>query len=245
MEIIPAIDIIDGSCVRLTQGDYNQKTVYSSHPIDVAKQFEDHGIHTLHLVDLDGAKNGKITNLGVLESITKHTNLQIDFGGGVKTSQDVQQILNAGATWVTIGSLAVKHPEIIQEFIQTYGAEKFMLGADVKNELLQIHGWIESTQVHVHEFIAKYLKIGVKRFFCTDISKDGMMKGPALDLYKKIIATFPEIFLIASGGVSSLNDLDYLKACGCKAVIVGKAIYEGKISLAELNQWNQQNVSAC
>lgn len=245
MEIIPAIDIINGLCVRLTQGNYNQKTVYSSHPIDIAKQFEDHGIHTLHLVDLDGAKNGKITNLHVLEIIAKHTTLQIDFGGGVKTFQDVQQILNAGATWVTIGSLAVKQPKVIKEFIQTYGADKFMLGADVKNELLQIHGWMENTQVHVHEFIAQYLKLGIKRFFCTDISKDGMMEGPALELYKKIIASFPEIFFIASGGVSSVNDLYQLKACGCKAAIVGKAIYEGKISLFELNQWNLENISAC
>ncbi len=245
MEIIPAIDIINGACVRLTQGDYNQKTVYSSHPLDVAKQFEDQGIRTLHLVDLDGAKNGKITNLYVLETIAKHTNLQIDFGGGVKTAEDVQQILNAGANWVTIGSLAVKQPEVMTEFIQTIGAEKFMLGADVKNEWLQIHGWMENTQVHVYEFIAQYLKQGVRRFFCTDISKDGMLQGPSVDLYKNIIAHFPEIFFIASGGVSSMDDLYQLKACGCRGAIVGKAIYEGKISLSELNQWNQQNISAC
>ena len=245
MEIIPAIDIINGACVRLTQGDYSQKTVYSSQPLDVAKKIEDQGIRTLHLVDLDGAKNGKITNLHVLETIAKHTNLQIDFGGGVKTADDVQQILNAGASWITIGSLAVKQPEVMTELIQTIGAEKFMLGADVKNEWLQIHGWIESTQVHVYEFIAQYLKQGVQRFFCTDISKDGMLEGPAVDLYKNIITQFPEIFFIASGGVSSMDDLYQLKACGCKAAIVGKAIYEGKISLAELNLWNQQNASVC
>ncbi|MCX7743615.1 MAG: 1-(5-phosphoribosyl)-5-[(5-phosphoribosylamino)methylideneamino]imidazole-4-carboxamide isomerase [Flavobacteriales bacterium] len=245
MEIIPAIDIIDGACVRLTQGNYHEKTIYASNPLEVAKQMEDHGVKSLHLVDLDGAKKGKIIHLKVLEIIAKNTLLKIDFGGGVKTVEDAKNIIEAGAHWVTIGSLAVKQPETMMKIINAISTEKIMLGADVKNEYLQIHGWLENTDITVYQFIEKYKNLGIQRFFCTDISKDGMLEGPAIDLYRKILKQFPEIYFIASGGVTSLNDLQNLKSIGCKAAIVGKAIYEGHIRLSEIQTWNQQNKSTC
>lgn len=245
MEIIPAIDLIDCACVRLTQGNYHEKTVYSSNPLDVAKQLEDHGIQSLHLVDLDGAKSGRITHLKVLETIAYHTQLKIDFGGGVKSVEDAQHIIDAGAHWVTIGSLAVKHSETMIKIIDALGAEKIMLGADLKNEFLQIHGWIERTETTVYEFIENYKMLGIQRFFCTDISKDGMLEGPAIDLYQKIVSQFPDIYFIASGGITSIHDLQALKSIGCHAAIVGKAIYEGRISLSEIQTWNQQNQCTC
>ncbi len=237
MQIIPAIDIIEGKCVRLTQGDYSKKTIYNEDPLEVAKQFEDAGIRRLHLVDLDGAKSGMITNLKVLERIAENTNLEIDFGGGIKQEKDLESVFNAGAQLATIGSLSVKEPEVFYSLVRKYGAGKFLLGADVKNEKLAIHGWAEETNVSVFDFIDQNLQEGIKNIFCTDISKDGMLKGPAIDLYKRIIEKFPETNLIASGGVSSIKDVELLKNNSCTGVIIGKAIYEGKISLAELKKY--------
>lgn len=237
MEIIPAIDIIDGKCVRLTQGDYAQKKVYNENPLEVAKQFEDAGLKRLHLVDLDGARVGQVVNLAVLEKIAAGTNLIIDFGGGIKTEETLISVFNAGANLATTGSIAAKEPETFYSWVEKYGAGRFLLGADVKNEKLAINGWIKETNISVYDFIADNVKQGVKNIFCTDISKDGLLKGPALDLYKNIIDKTPEVNLIASGGVSSLKDLDALRINGCKGAIVGKAIYEGKIKLEELNAY--------
>ncbi len=234
MEIIPAIDIIDGKCVRLTQGDYAKKTIYSENPLEIAKQFEDIGIKRLHLVDLDGARKGSVVNLAVLEKIASATELIIDFGGGIKTEETLTSVFNAGATLAVIGSAAVKQPETFYNWVQKYGAGKFFVGADVKNEKIAVHGWLEETDISVFDFIADNIKQGVKNIFCTDIAKDGMLQGPAIDLYKKIMEKTPEINLIASGGVSSIKDLETLKNNGCFGAIVGKAIYEGKISLNEL-----------
>ena len=231
MEIIPAIDIINGKCVRLTKGDYAQQKVYNDNPVEVAKQFEAAGIKRLHVVDLDGAKAGKIINLKVLEAIASNTKLTIDFGGGVKNITDVGNILNAGASIVTIGSLAVKHPEILEEWLLEFGADKFLIGADVLDEKIKISGWLEDGGINIFNFIGKMLALGVQNIFCTDISKDGVMQGPSIELYKRIIEEHPEVNLIASGGVSNIDDVIQLKEIGCKGVIIGKAIYEGKISL--------------
>ena len=236
MEIIPAIDIIDGKCVRLTQGDYAQKTIYNENPLEVAKEFEAIGIKRLHLVDLDGAKKGEVVNLQVLEKIAGDTNLVIDFGGGIKTEQALNSVFNAGADLATIGSLAVKEPELFYSWIKKYSADKFLLGADVKNEKIAVGGWLETTELSVFDFIADYLKRDLKNIFCTDISKDGLLQGPSIDLYKKIIKKNPQINLIASGGVSCLADLEELKIIGCSGAIVGKAIYEGRITMNELKK---------
>jgi phosphoribosylformimino-5-aminoimidazole carboxamide ribotide isomerase len=230
MQIIPAIDIIEGKCVRLTQGDYAQKKVYNENPLEVAKAFENTGLQRLHLVDLDGAKAGEIKNIKVLELIAEKTSLIIDFGGGIKKEKDVNMVLNAGAALVTVGSIAVKDETTFVSWLQHFGAEKFLLGADVKNEKIAINGWLETTEILVYDFIEKYIKHGVQQIFCTDVSKDGKMQGPSIDLYKKIIAKFPGLHFIASGGVSNINDLEELKNIGCKAAIVGKAIYEGTIT---------------
>ncbi len=237
MEIIPAIDIIDGKCVRLIQGDYAQKTIYNENPLEVAKQFEDIGIKRLHLVDLDGAKKGEVVNLSVLEKIAEGTNLVIDFGGGIKKEETLISVFNAGADLATIGSLAVKEPELFYNWVKKYGIHKFLLGADVKNEKIAIGGWMETTDLSVFDFIADYLKQGLKNIFCTDISKDGLLQGPSIELYKKIIEKSPEINLIASGGIASLKDLELLKVNGCYGAIIGKAIYEEKISLNELKNF--------
>ncbi len=241
MEIIPAIDIIDGKCVRLTQGDYAQKKVYNENPLEVAKQFEDAGIKRLHLVDLDGAQSGKVINLPVLERIASGTNLVIDFGGGIKTEATLISVFNAGANFATTGSIAAKEPETFYSWVQKYGAGKFLLGADVRNEKLAVNGWLEETDISVFDFIEKNIEQGVKNIFCTDISKDGLLAGPAIDLYKKIIEKNPEVNLIASGGVSSMKDLEILKNNGCYGAIVGKAIYEGKITLQELKVFIDAN----
>ena len=211
MEIIPAIDIIDGKCVRLTQGDYAQKTIYNENPLEVAKQFEDAGIRRLHLVDLDGARKGEVVNLSVLEKISKETDLVIDFGGGIKKKETLTSVFNAGADFATIGSLAVKEPELFYTWVEKYGAGKFLLGADVKNEKIAIGGWLEETDISVFDFVKGYAANGIKNIFCTDISKDGLLQGPSIDLYKKIMEKNPDINLIASGGVSSLKDLEVLK----------------------------------
>ncbi len=238
MEIIPAIDLIDGKCVRLTKGDYAQQKVYNDNPAEVAKQFEDAGIKRLHVVDLDGAKAGRIVNLSVLESIAKATNLIIDFGGGVKTIADVGNIIDAGASIVTIGSLAVKHPEVLEEWILEFGADKFLIGADVLDEKIKISGWLVDGGINIYQFIGKMLGLGVQNIFCTDISKDGAMQGPSIELYKNIMKEHPEINLIASGGVSNINDVIELKEIGCAGAIIGKAIYEGTVTLQQLIELN-------
>lgn len=238
MQIIPAIDIIDGKCVRLTQGDYSQKTIYNENPLEVALEFQDYGIQRLHLVDLDGAKAGKIINYNTLESIASKTNLTIDFGGGIKTEEDLNLVFNSGATLVTIGSLAAKNQELFFSWIKKYGSERFFLGADVKNEKIAVNGWLESTDISIYDFIKENISQGVTQIFCTDISKDGKMEGPSIELYKKLIEQNPLIELTASGGVSCFQDLEDLKKIKCSGVIVGKAIYEGKISLQDLALFN-------
>ena len=237
MQIIPAIDIIEGKCVRLTQGDYYQKKIYNEHPLEVAKQFEDAGLQRLHLVDLDGAKAGAIKNWKVLETLASKTSLIIDFGGGIKTENDLGIVFGSGAALATIGSLAVKNKELFVAWLQQYGANKFLLGADVKNEKIAINGWQETSDVWIYDFVEDYLSHGIQQVFCTDVSKDGMLEGAATELYKNIIDKFPSLFLIASGGVSSLDDLDQLQDAGCKGAIVGKAIYEGRIMLNELKKF--------
>lgn len=233
-QIIPAIDIIGGKCVRLSQGDYAQKKVYNEHPLEVAKMFEDAGLQRLHLVDLDGAKAGKVTNWKVLEAIAANTQLTIDFGGGIKALQDVDIVFNSGAAFATIGSMAVKDEPLFSYLIKTFGSDKFFLGADVKDEKLAIGGWLETTNVGIIDFIIKYQLAGISHFFCTDISKDGMMQGPGIELYKKMLTEVPNLNLIASGGVSNIEDLYQLKAIGCAGAIVGKAIYENQITLKQL-----------
>ncbi len=234
MEIIPAIDLIDGKCVRLTEGDFAQKTIYNESPVEVAKQFESAGIKRLHLVDLDGAKAGKVINWKVLEAITRETALVVDFGGGIKTVDEVQKVFDLGTRYATVGSIAVKNESLLLSWFEKYGADKFLVGADVKNEKLAIGGWLETTGVDIIDFISKYMGYGIRQLFCTDVSKDGKLQGPSLDLYRKIMRHFPNLHFIASGGVSSMEDLNALKEIGCKGVIVGKAIYENRITLGEL-----------
>lgn len=239
MQIIPAIDIIDGKCVRLTQGDYNEKTIYNEDPLEVAKAFEGAGLSRLHLVDLDGAKAGSVKNWKVLETIASNTSLVIDFGGGIKKEADLKAVLDSGAALATIGSLAVKDPELFTGWLHQYGAEKFLLGADVKDEMIAVGGWLETTSVSVFNLIQQYAALGLKQVFCTDVSKDGKLLGPSIDLYKKIIARFPDLLFIASGGVSVVSDLEELAAIGCTGAIVGKAFYENRISLEELSRLNK------
>jgi phosphoribosylformimino-5-aminoimidazole carboxamide ribotide isomerase len=234
MEIIPAIDIIDGKCVRLTQGDYSQKKIYNEHPLEVARQFEDAGLRRLHLVDLDGAKAGAVRNWKVLETIAGKTGLVVDFGGGIKKAADIDIVFNSGAALATVGSIAVKDGPLFVSWLQEYGAERFLLGADVKNEKIAVSGWLETTDRWVYDFISEYIEKGVRQIFCTDVSKDGLMQGPALDLYATIIGKFPKLHFIASGGVGGMDDVRRLEEIGCKGVIIGKAIYEGRISLKEL-----------
>ncbi len=239
MEIIPAIDIIDGKCVRLTKGDYAQQKIYNENPVEVAKEFEAAGIKRLHMVDLDGAKAGKIVNLKVLEAVASQTNLVIDFGGGVKKISDISDIITAGAAIVTIGSLAVKHPEILEEWLLEFGPDKFLIGADVLDRKIKISGWLVDGGIDIDTFIGKMLALGVRNIFCTDISKDGAMQGPSIDLYKDIMNMHTEIKLIASGGVSNFHDVIELKEIGCSGAIIGKAIYEGTVTLKELSLINQ------
>lgn len=238
MQIIPAIDIIEGKCVRLTEGDYAQKKIYNEDPLEVAKAFEGIGLMRLHLVDLDGAKAGEVVNWKVLEKIANNTQLKIDFGGGIKTEAILKTVLDTGATYATIGSLAVKNELLFQEWIARFGANTFMLGADVFEEKIAIGGWMEKTEISVFDFMKSYIDKGVKQIFCTDIKKDGKLQGPSIELYQKIIEKFPALHLIASGGVSSLDDLIELEEIGCAAAIVGKAIYENKITISELASFN-------
>jgi phosphoribosylformimino-5-aminoimidazole carboxamide ribotide isomerase len=232
--IIPAIDIIGGQCVRLSQGDFNQQTKYHDDPLEVARSFEAAGLERLHLVDLDGAKNGKVINQAVLEKIVRETKLKVDFSGGIKTREEIAQILATGASWVSIGSMAAKDPATFLSWLNEFGPDKLMLGADVKGEQIVIRGWQEQTTWNVFDFIGQYYTRGLRQVFCTDITLDGMLQGPAVALYRKIMDRFPDLCLIASGGVASLEDIDKLEQAGCKAVITGKAIYEGRISLEEL-----------
>jgi phosphoribosylformimino-5-aminoimidazole carboxamide ribotide isomerase len=234
IEIIPAIDLIDGKCVRLSQGDYSQKTVYYDDPLDVAKMFEDAGIRRLHVVDLDGAKAQHIVNHKILERIATHTNLVIDFGGGLKSDDDLRIAFESGAAMITGGSIAVKNPEVFMSWIQQFGAEKIILGADVKNRKIAVGGWLETTNIDLMPFIEGYMKKGISKVICTDISKDGMLEGPAIPLYQEMLQKEPEMYLIASGGVSSIADIDKLQEHRIPAVIIGKAIYEGRIALKDL-----------
>jgi phosphoribosylformimino-5-aminoimidazole carboxamide ribotide isomerase len=236
MEIIPAIDIIEGKCVRLTQGDYGQKKVYNERPLEVALAFQDAGLKRLHLVDLDGAKAGAVRNWKVLETIAGKTELVVDFGGGIKTAADVEIVFNSGAALATVGSIAVKDGPLFVSWLQEYGVGRFLLGADVKNEKIAVSGWMETTDRWVYDFIEEYMEKGVRQIFCTDVSKDGLLQGPALELYRNIVGKFPELHFIASGGVSGMDDVWRLEEAGCKGVIIGKAIYEGRIALNELSK---------
>ena len=239
-DIIPAIDIIDGKCVRLTQGDFAQKKVYYDNPLEAALMFEDIGIKRLHLVDLDGAKAGKVINHKVLEKIASKTKLIIDFGGGIKTDETIEVIFNSGAAIVTIGSIALKNKNLFFSWIEKYGADKILLGADVKEEKIAIAGWLETSAVSVFDFIQENITQGIKTIFCTDISKDGLLQGPSIELYKKILEQFPKLNLISSGGVASIKDIEELKKIGCSGAIVGKAVYEGKITIEELRKTNDE-----
>lgn len=237
IEIIPAIDIIEGKCVRLSQGDYNQKKVYNENPLEVAKEFEDSGIKRLHLVDLDGAKSKMIVNHKVLETIATKTNLVIDFGGGLKSDEDLKIAFNSGAAMITGGSIAVKDEQTFSGWLTQYSGEKIILGADVKDEKIAISGWLEDTNIELIDFLKKYIAKGAQKVICTDISKDGMLQGPATELYKKLKSEFPDLFVIASGGVANIGDIEALDAAGIDAVITGKAIYEGSLKLDELKKY--------
>lgn len=234
IEIIPAIDIIDGKCVRLSQGDYSQKKIYNEHPLEVAKDFEAHGITRLHVVDLDGAKSNTIINYKVLEQIATQTKLIVDFGGGLKTDKDLQIAFECGAQMITGGSIAVKNKDLFVSWIQKYGHERIILGADVSNERIAVSGWQESTDLGLFEFLSEYISHGISKTICTDISKDGMLQGPSTDLYIRMKKEFPKLYIIASGGVSSMEDIEALHNANIDAVITGKAIYEGKITLKEI-----------
>lgn len=234
IELIPAIDLIEGKCVRLTQGDYDTKKVYNEDPLEVAKMFEDNGIRRLHVVDLDGARQGRIINYRTLERLATHTSLTIDFGGGLKQDSDLEIAFNSGAQMVTGGSIAVKNPEVFSSWISKFGSEKIILGADAKDKKIAISGWEETTDNELIPFIQSYNQKGITKSICTDISRDGMLQGPAIDLYKEILEQIPQLYLIASGGVSSIQDIEKLAEAGIPAVIFGKAIYEGKIQLKEL-----------
>ena len=235
IELIPAIDIINGLCVRLTKGDYEQKSVYGK-PIDMAKDFERLGFNRLHVVDLDGAKSKHIINDKVLSEITAETKLRVDFGGGIKTHNDIEKAFNAGAEMVTIGSVAVTEPLLFTWWLQKYGANRIILGADVRNGKISINGWKDDSEEDLLPFLKKYIDAGIRYVLCTEISKDGTLSGPDIDLYKRVMDAYPDIHLIASGGVSSIEDIRALDEAGIPAVVFGKAIYEGKIDLEELRK---------
>ena len=234
IEIIPAIDILHGKCVRLTQGEYASQKVYNEHPLEVARQFEGAGLKRLHLVDLDGAKEGRVRNWNVLELIAGKTDLVVDFGGGIGTAKDLQIVFDSGAAFATVGSVAVKDENLLREWMLLYGPDKFLLGADVRDEKIAITGWTIDTEIRIYDFIEKYREAGIKQIFCTDIKMDGAMKGPSLELYVKILHQFSDLHFIASGGIRSLDDIYRLEEAGCRGAIVGKAIYEGLITLKDL-----------
>lgn len=238
MRIIPAIDIIDGKCVRLSKGDYDTKKIYNENPLEVAKEFEAHGIESLHLVDLDGAKSQHIVNYKVLEQIASQTSLKIDFGGGIKSDEDIRVAFDSGANQITGGSIAVKNPKIFESWLSQYGSDKIILGADAQNEKVAVSGWLEESKEDLLPFIKTYVAKGVRYIICTDISKDGMLQGPSFDLYQKILAdNSKDIKLIASGGISTFEELPRLQELGCEGTIIGKAIYENRISLKQLEQF--------
>ncbi|MES2629729.1 MAG: 1-(5-phosphoribosyl)-5-[(5-phosphoribosylamino)methylideneamino]imidazole-4-carboxamide isomerase [Bacteroidota bacterium] len=234
MQLIPAIDLIEGKCVRLTEGDYATRKIYNEDPLEVALAFEDAALERLHMVDLDGARTGSPVNLKVLEKIAAKTSLIIDFGGGIKKDQDLSDVFNAGATLATIGSVAVKDPELFASWVKKYGPDQILLGADVKNEKIAVGGWLETTDVWLLDFLQRNLELGLRQVFVTDISKDGKLEGPSFELYKKVIGELEDIQLIASGGVSGIGDLEKLAEDGLHGAIIGKAIYEGRVSLKEL-----------
>ncbi len=241
IEIIPAIDIIDGKCVRLSQGDYSRKTIYNEDPLEVAKMFEAYGLQRLHLVDLDGAKAHHIINHKVLERIALHTTLTIDFGGGLKSDNDVETAFEAGADMITGGSVAVKSPGVLHKWIETYGSERIILGADASEGKIAVSGWTEDSGLDLLAFILSWQKKGIDKVISTDISRDGMFTGPSIEMYKEMLQQIPGIYIIASGGVSSIQDILDLEKIGVPAVIVGKAIYEGKISMEEIGKINTVN----
>lgn len=241
MRIIPAIDIIDGKCVRLTKGDYSTKKVYNENPLEIAKAFEDAGIEYLHVVDLDGAKASHIINYRTLETLASKTKLKIDFGGGLKSDEDLKIAFNSGANQITGGSIAVKKPEVFEKWIQFYGSDRIILGADCNNEKIAVSGWQEESELNVIPFISSYKSKGIDYVICTDISKDGMLQGPSFDLYERILKDMPDIKLIASGGISEFEELPKLDELGCEGVIIGKAIYENRISLKELEKYILNN----
>jgi phosphoribosylformimino-5-aminoimidazole carboxamide ribotide isomerase len=237
IKIIPAIDLIDGQCVRLTQGDYSKKKVYGQNPVELAKQFEANGLKYLHLVDLDGAKSGSVVNWNVLENICRQTSLLVDFGGGIKTSPEIEMAFNYGANQVNIGSVAVKNKELFLAWLDKYGSDKLILGADVKNESIAIHGWQQQSGIDVFDFIEEYLAHGIEQVVCTDISKDGTLQGPAFGLYQKLLARFSSLQLTASGGISGTSDIDRLIQLNLTGIIIGKALYENKIGLKDLQAY--------
>ena len=237
MRIIPAIDIIEGKCVRLSKGDYDTKKIYNENPLEVAKSFEAHGIEYLHLVDLDGAKSSQIVNYKVLEQIASKTNLKIDFGGGLKSDADLKIAFESGANQITGGSIAIKQTEVFKSWIQLYGADKIILGADAMNEKVAISGWLEESKEEVIPFIQSYQQEGIQYVICTDISKDGMLEGPSFELYQRILEQTKDLKLIASGGISTFDELPKLAELGCEGTIIGKAIYEGRISLKQLENY--------
>jgi len=239
MHIIPAIDIIDGDCVRLTRGDYQSKKIYNENPVEVAREFQDNGLERLHLVDLDGARERKVVNLPVLENIVKYTSLRVDFGGGIHSDQDIQAVFDAGATQITAGSIAVRNENQLIEWINQYGAERIILGADVKEGKIVINGWEEESTYNWDDFLTEKMKLGLKDVISTDVARDGMLTGPSFKLYEQILSRFPSINLIASGGISSLVDLKKLKKLGLHGAIIGKAIYESRITLEELNYFGK------
>lgn len=237
IEIIPAIDLIEGKCVRLTQGDYGKKTIYNENPLDVAMQFEDAGLKRLHLVDLDGAKAKKVVNWKVLERIAGKTHLHVDFGGGVQSDDDIKMVFECGAKQVTGGSIAVKQPEVFERWLSVYGGEKIILGADAKNEKIAVSGWEEGTSLWVYDFVENYVEKGVRYAISTDVAKDGLLQGPSFDLYKNMQDKCPDLKIIASGGVSEMKDVEKLAEMRIYGVIIGKAIYENRISLADLQKF--------
>lgn len=237
MRIIPAIDLIDGKCVRLEKGDFKKKTIYRNDPLDVAKEFEDHGIEFLHLVDLDGAKAGKVVNFRILEKIATRTNLAVDFGGGIRSPEDVETALDSGASQVVIGSMAFRDEEMFFGILETYGEEKIILGADARQGKIAVGGWQETTRMDLEQVVRDYHDSRVQYVLCTDIDRDGMMEGPATELYSSLLDTVPTIYLIASGGIRHMGDVEEMERIGCEGVIIGKAIYENAITLRELENY--------
>ncbi|MEP6927397.1 MAG: 1-(5-phosphoribosyl)-5-[(5-phosphoribosylamino)methylideneamino]imidazole-4-carboxamide isomerase [Ginsengibacter sp.] len=241
MDLIPAIDIIDGKCVRLAKGDFLKKVIYNDNPLDVAKAFEDAGLKRLHIVDLDGASGESLKNISTLKNISAHTKLIIDFGGGIKNTGDVKAVLNAGASMISVGSIIVKNPVLFQQWLIDFGPEKFLPGADVLDKKIKINGWKENTGIEIFDLIEGLIKQKIRKIFCTDISKDGMMQGPSIELYNEILKQFPGLHLIASGGISCYEDLILLEKTGCSGAIIGKAFYEKKITLRQIEDFIKNN----